>query len=176
MPLNLLKKYPELLDFLSLTTQNRTISLRNIFNRDIVENATFSFKGKQIYPIKTDGELDLGREFMHLTTHVEIDEEGIEHRAFDKFRSERLHWIRSHVEEKITDSTVEVFSVRERDSKKRQIVTRTYIYNSHRKYVVVLEPYRNGTAYYLLTAYYLDQIFGEKKLKKSMKHKLDVIL
>ena len=30
MPLNLLKKYPELLDFLSLTTQNRTISLRNI--------------------------------------------------------------------------------------------------------------------------------------------------
>ena len=120
--------------------------------------------------------MDLGREFMHLTTHIEIDEEGIEHRAFDKFRSERLHWIRSHVEEKIADSTVEVFSVRERDSKKRQIVTRTYIYNSHRKYVVVLEPYRNGTAYYLLTAYYLDQIFGEKKLKKSMKHKLDVIL
>ena len=111
MPLNLLKKYPELLDFLSLTTQNRTISLRNIFNRDIVQNATFSFKGKQIYPIKTDGELDLGREFMHLTTHVEIDEEGIEHRAFDKFRSERLHWIRSHVEEKITDKTKAIVPV-----------------------------------------------------------------
>ena len=176
MPLNLLKKYPELLDFLSLTTIDRTKSLRNIFNRDVVENATFSFKGKQIYPIKADGEFDLQREFMHLTTHVEKDEEGIERRAFDKFRSERLHWIRPHTEEKITDSQVEVFSVQERDSKKRQTVTRTYIYNSNRKYVVVLEPYRNGTAYYLLTAYYLDQLFGEKKIKKSMKHKLDVIL
>ena len=35
-------------------------------------------------------------------------------------------------------------------------VNRTYIYDIDEKYVIVLEPRRNGTAYYLLTAYHLE--------------------
>lgn len=33
---------------------------------------------------------------------------------------------------------------------------RTYIYDVDEKYVIVLEPRRNGSAYYLLTAYHLE--------------------
>ena len=52
---------------------------------------------------------------------------------------------------------------------------RTYVYNIPRKYVVVLEPYRNETAYYLLTAYYLDKTYGEKQMQKRLKQKLNEI-
>lgn len=175
MPLNLLKKYPDLLDVVSLTGGALKASLHRIFNRDIVENPSFSFRGKRIYPIKSDGELDLQREFMHLTTHVEIDDNGNERRFFDRFRSERLHWIRPHAEEAVSDSKIEVFSVEERDFRKRQTIVRTYVYNITRKYVVVLEPYRNETAYYLLTAYYLDKTYGEKQMQKRLKQKLNEI-
>ena len=175
MPLNLLKKYPDLLDLVSLVGEALQASLRRIFNRDIVENATFSFRGKKIFPIKSDGELDLQREFLHLTTHVEQDENGNERRYFDRFRSERLHWIRPHAEEVISDSNIEVFSIEERDFKKRQTIVRTYVYNITRKYVVVFEPQRNGTAYYLLTAYYLDKEYGEKQMQKRLKQKLKEI-
>ena len=175
MPLNLLKKYPDLLDVVSLAGEVLKASLRRIFNRDIVENTTFSFRGKKIFPIKADGELDLQREFLHLTTHVEQEENGTEQRYFDRFRSERLHWIRPHAEEMISDSNIEVFSLEERDFKKRQTIVRTYVYNTTRKYVVVFEPQRNGTAYYLLTAYYLDKPYGEKQMQKRLKQKLNEI-
>lgn len=175
MPLNLLKKYPDLLDVVSLVGEARNTSLRKIFDRDIVENATFSFRGKKIFPIKSDGEFDLQREFWHLTTQVELDDNGQERRFFDRFRSERLHWIRPHAEEVISDSKIEVFSVQERDTKKRQMITRTYVYNITRKYVVVFEPQRNGTAYYLLTAYYLDKSYGEKQMQRRLKQKMDEI-
>lgn len=175
MPFNKLKKYPELLDLNGLDEKARKASLKGIFDRDITDNENFCFRGKRIYPIKTDGELDLDRELIHLTT--EIVEGSENHRAYDRFRSERLHWIRPHVEEKITDSDIVVFSVNERDQKKRENVVRTYIWNRTRKYVVVLEPQvRNGNAYYLLTAYYLNKDFGEKQMKKRLKRKLDVVL
>ena len=175
MPFNKLKKYPELLDLNGLDEKARKASLKGIFDRDITDNENFCFRGKRIYPIKTDGELDLDRELSHLTT--EIVEGSENHRAYDRYRSERLHWIRPHVEEKITDSDIVVFSVNERDQKKRENVVRTYIWNRTRKYVVVLEPQvRNGNAYYLLTAYYLNKDFGEKQMKKRLKRKLDVVL
>lgn len=44
-------------------------------------------------------------------------------------------------------SEIDMFSVNERNQRKRMNVTRTYIYNKTRKYVIVLEPQiRNGEA------------------------------
>ena len=52
-----------------------------------------------------------------------------------------------------------------------------YIYNIPQKYVIVLEPQvRSGNAYYLLTAYYLDEDYGEKQMKKKMKKRLQDVL
>ena len=73
MPFNKLKKYPELLDLNSLDERSRKASLKGIFDRDITENDNFCFRGKRIYPIKTDGEIDMDRELLHLTTE-EIEE------------------------------------------------------------------------------------------------------
>lgn len=181
MPLNKLKKYPDLLILNSLDEKSRTQSLRGIFDRDITNNENFSFNGKRIYPIKSDGKLDVDREFMHLTTEEieETDENGkvTKHRVYDGFRSERLHWIRPHVEQQIKDSNIIVFSVKERNVRKRIDVYRTYIYNKTQKYVIVLEPQtRNGNAYYLLTAYYLNKKYGVKQIEKKLKAKLDEIL
>ena len=180
MPLNKLKKYPELLVLNSLDEKSRTKSLRGIFDRDITDNDSLSFMGKRIYPIKSDGELDMDREFVHLTTEEveDTDENGkvTKRRMYDGFRSERLHWIRAHVENRVTDSEIIVFSVKERNLRKRVDIVSTYIYNKTRKYVIVLEPLRNGTAYYLLTAYYLNKKYGVKQIEKKLKAKLDVVL
>ena len=181
MPLNLLKKYPDLLILSCLDEKTRTRSLRRIFDRDNADNINFIFNGKRIFPIKSDGILDMDREFMHLTTEEieDIDENGVvvKHRIYDSFRSERLHWIRSHIEGQVKDSDVVVFSVKERNQRKRTDVVRTYIYNKTRKYVIVFEPQvRNGNAYYLLTAYYLNKVYGEKQIKRKFSSKLDIVL
>lgn len=181
MPFNKLKKYPELLELNGLDERARQQSLQAIFDRDIADNDNFRFRGKRIYPIKTEGEIDMDRELMHLTTEEveETDEQGrkFKRRVFDKFRSERLHWIKPHIEEKIADSEIEVFSVNERNQRKRMNVARTYIYNKTRKYVIVLEPQtRNGESYYLLTAYYLNKEYGEKQMQKKLLSKLTEVL
>lgn len=181
MPLNKLKKYPELLVLSSLDEKSRTKSLRGIFDRDIADNENFKFIGKRIYPIKSDGILDMDREFMHLTTEEieEVDEKGfvVKRRLYDSFRSERLHWIKAHTDGHVKDSDIVVFSVTERNQRKRVDVVRTYIYNKTRKYVIVFEPQtRNGNSYYLLTAYYLNKKYGEKQLKKKLAAKMDTVL
>ena len=77
MPFNKLKKYPELLDLSSLDERARKASLKGIFDRDITDNDNFCFRGKRIYPIKTDGIIDLERELLHLTTEeIEDYEQG----------------------------------------------------------------------------------------------------
>ena len=92
-------------------------------------------------------------------------------------RSRRLHWIKPHVEETTEEKNVVIFSVIERNKKKRKDIKRTYIYNVKQKYVVVLEPQvRCGNAYFLLTAYYLDEDYGEKKMKKMMQKRLPGVL
>ena len=118
---------------------------------------------------------------LHLTTEEteDADEQGniYKHRVYDRYRSERLHWIKPHIEEKITDSDIVVFSVNKRNHRKRTNVVRTYIWNKTRKYIIVLEPQmRNGEAYYLLIAYYLNKEYGEKQMKKKFASKLDVVL
>jgi hypothetical protein len=178
---NLMKYYPELLD-LNLGEVERTNSLRGIFDRDITNNDKFYYNGCRIYPIKSDGKFDLDREFTHLTTEeVEVsDEKGniTKRRVYDPYRSERLHWIKRHVEQNINDGEILVFSVKERNLQKRTDVIRTYIYNKMRKYVIVLEPQTrsNNRAYYLLTAYYLNRTYGEKQIKKKLKAKLSDVV
>jgi hypothetical protein len=44
MSLNLLKKYPQLLELSYLSETQRTESLMRIFKRDIEDNLNFSFK------------------------------------------------------------------------------------------------------------------------------------
>ena len=173
MPLNLTKKYPELLDILSLSEKDRIESLKMIFKRDIEENSNLNFRGRKIYPIKGE-EPNMQLLFRHLTTEeIKVTEEGNSHskRVFEKERSQRLHWIKFHLEEQKKES-VEIFSVEERDQKKRQNITRTYIYDKEQNYVIVLEPQRNQRDYYLLTAYYLNKNYGKKSIDKKLKDKL----
>lgn len=94
-------------------------------------------------------------------------------------RSATLKWIdhagstdQFHLEENKKEK-VEVFSVEERDQKKRQDVIRTYIYDVEQKYVIVLDPQRTGRDYYLITAFYLNKEYGEKKIKKLFKKRLE---
>lgn len=179
MSFNKLKKYPELLDIAFMSEKERYNSLRAIFDRDISDNSDFIFRNKRIYPLKSDGIVDMDREFTHLTTEeVEIDEDGkkVKHRVFDICRSQRLHWIKPHIEEKINEDIV-VFSVAERDKKVRKDVVKTYVYNRPKKYVIVLEAqHGKGNAYFLLTAYYLNKEYGEKTILKKYKKRLGEVI
>ena len=96
MPFNLLKKYPELLEILHLGDKERKASLYRVYRRDIEDNEAFKFREKRVYPIKSDGEIDMQREFMHLTTTDDKEAEGAatKKRVFEPDRSRRLHWIR----------------------------------------------------------------------------------
>lgn len=176
MPLNLVKIYPQLLEILHLKEDERKKSLDGIYRRDIVNNTDFKFRSKQIYPIKADGEIDMERQFIHLTSK-EIEEKDeirntiFKRRVFDRDRSERLHWINHHVHEK-TKSNINVFTVVERDMRKRTDVTKTYIYDHVKKYVVVLE-HQKKDSYYLLTAYFLNEKYAEKQMKNKMKKRID---
>ncbi len=148
MPLNLTKNYNELLDIVAMSEAQRVGSLRKIFDRDIQFNDRFYFNGKPIFPTpEENGQVAMENLFNHLTRKV-VDKET-QHREFDMRRSQRLHWIRHHVEQLLPDNRL-CFSVAE------PRCIRTYIYDVDEKYVVVLEPLRNGKAYYLLTAYPLD--------------------
>lgn len=169
MPFNLIKKYNELLDILSFDEKDCKESLRGIFNRDIRNNKRFLFRGKPIYPTpKNDGEDSMGNLFNHLT-RKKVDKDEC-HREFDRNRSVRLHWIKYHIEENKKEKML-YFSVNE---PRRKI--RTYIYDKDEKYVIILEPLRNKTAYYLLTAYPLmGKDAARNKILKKYKTKLDEV-
>ena len=180
MPTNLLKKYPELLEILHLNDIQRKESLRRIYRRDIEENENFNFRNKKIYPIKEDGRADMDRQFTHLTSEEiqEKDEDGKllpKRRIFEKDRSQRLHWIKPLIDESITDN-INVFSVIERSKEKRKDVTKTYLYDSREKYVIILECQRKHSTYYLLTAYYFNRDYEEKEIRKKMKNCLPEVL
>jgi hypothetical protein len=176
MPLNLLKKYPELLEIGDLNEFERTRSLKGIFRRDIEDNPEFAFRKKIIRPIKGQ-EPEMQLLFRHLTTEEveEKDENGkiFKKRIFEMCRSVRLHWIRFHIDEKLKDA-VKVFSTEERID--GRTTNRTYIYDQKQKYVIVLEPQRSGIDYYLLSAYYLNRSYAEKQISKKIKNKLQEVL
>lgn len=60
-----------------------------------------------------------------------------------------------------------VFSVKEPEG------IRTYIYDKDEKYVIILEPLRNGTQYYLLTTYYLTGKDAHKEIRLLINTKGD---
>ena len=171
MPLNLLKHYPQLLELIHLNEKERIESLLRIFKRDIEDNAHFSFRKKQIRPIKKDGQAPMQVLFHHLTTRSDKDEMGreIKARSFEIARSQRLHWIKHHTDE-ASPIGVEIFSYEDRTDRKD--VIRTYIYDTEQNYVIILEPYRNGLDYYLLTAYHLNEPGGKKQILKKKQRKL----
>lgn len=149
MPLNKLKKYNDLLELAYLSESQRTASLKGIFIRDIADNKGFSFQGKNIYPTpRENGEIEMQNLFNHLTRKKEHNDRE-NHRVFDMSRSQRLHWIRFHIEEQKKDDML-VFSVDEPEG------IRTYIYDIAEQYVIVLEPSRAHDSYYLLAAYHLE--------------------
>jgi hypothetical protein len=168
MPLNLTKKYPDLLDLMMSEAENLE-SLRGVFRRDIEGNTNFLFRGVCIYPLKREGQFDMEVLFDHLTRRGEDTVDGTcnyKHRVFEKERSERLHWIRHHIEEK-SPNCIHVFTLEERTGKGKNVI-KTYIYDSGQKYVIILEHQRKG-GYYLLTAYYLSEKYGSKKIEKKLK-------
>jgi len=174
MPLNLIKVYPDLLELLQFNEKQRIVSLNAIFKRDIEENENFKFKGKSIYPVKKDGQPTMQTLFRHLTTKDNLDSTGKKtgSRSFEMQRSQRLHWIKHHIDGN-KNGNVEVFSFEDRIEGKSKI--RTYIYDVEQAYVIVLEPYRNAAEYYLLTAYYLNESQGKKQINKKLSKKLEIL-
>ncbi len=168
MALNLLKKYNQLLELDSYNEQQRKESLLGIFNRDFIQNQHLNFRHKSIHPTPIDGEIKMEILFTHLTTVI-VDKEN-KKREFDIHRSVRLHWIRYHIEEKKKDNML-VFSVKEPKG------MRTYIYDKDEKYVIILEPKRNLSEYYLLTAYYLRGRDAKRnKILKKYRRRLKEVL
>ena len=142
MPFNQLKKYNQLLELNAYTEKQRTVCLRQIYDRDIVPEKRIIFRGKPLNPTPHESKIDLDRHFFHLTTKT-IDEKT-KQRDYDKNRCERLHWLKFHIEERKKEQVL-VFSVKEPSG------IRTYIYDIVEKYVIVLEPLRKVHEYYLLT-------------------------
>lgn len=159
MPYNLLKKYNELLDLLGLPVEICIKSLRGIFKRDFEESQA-TFNGKPVYPTpKNNGELPMQTLFTHLTT--EMTDKVTRHRSFEIHRSERLHWLRYHLDEKKQDNML-LFSVNEPEG------IRTYYYDEDENYVLILEPGRDKSFYYLLTAY---PVRGKDKARDKIRKK-----
>lgn len=162
MPFNLLKTYNQLLEIKHLTEKQRTESLMAIFNRDIANNTGFKFNSKLIRPIAIEGREPLEILFTHITTT--ITDTNSRKREFDIYRSERLHWIKYHIEKGESDK-VYIFSAEDKDG------IRTYIYDEVEHYVIVLNPKvntKNEHYYYFLTAYHLR---GKDKFKIMKKYK-----
>lgn len=169
MPLNLVKEYPELLTLLGSPEENKR-SLRRIFDRDIANQTNFCFRGIRIHPIKAEGVDSMDTLFTHLTCKAEEVEvtgrSSYKHRVFDRLRSERLHWIAHHINER-SPQNIQIFTLQERDQKNRKDVTKTYIYDQAKEYVIILEHQRTS-GYYLLTAFHITESSVQRQIKKKM--------
>ena len=168
MPFNQTKIYNELLDLIALNDRQRIRSLRLIFERDFM-SSTPMFKKKYIYPTpQNNGEIPMDTLFRHLTT--EMTDKSTRKREFELDRSRRLHWVRYHLDNKKKDNML-LFSVREPEG------IRTYFYDIDEKYVIVLEPLRDGRSYYLLTAYYVKGKDAQRdKMMKKYKRRLNDVI
>ncbi len=135
-------------------------------------NKTFNFYCDESTHLQNDGQIPMETLLNHLTTIEEKDAKGkiTGARVFEIKRSERLHWIKHHIEKQKT-TNIDIFSYEDR-IKGRGNVIRTYIYDQEEAYVIILEPQRSKLDYYLLTAYYLNEPGGEKQILKKRKNKL----
>jgi len=150
--------------------------LQRVFDRDIANNFIFLFREKIIRPLKKEGEIDMDTLFSHLTEKSEeiIDENGekVKKRGlFDLDRSKRLHWIWHHLQEKKVD--LKIFSIYERKDGKN--VLHTYIFDEDEDYIVILEAQRSLQDYYLLSAYYLNEDWAKKSMRKKWKRRLSEV-
>ncbi|MDH6306333.1 hypothetical protein M2459_002696 [Parabacteroides sp. PF5-5] len=169
MPFNATKKYDDCLDLLSYTESQRYKTLLSIYERDIYFNKKLIFFEKEVRPTQMNSDESTKMVlFSHLTCKSD-SEEGVKKRDnFDMRRSERLHWIRHHID---ACGGKGVFIFDHEDRIRGKNTTRTYIYDKPHKYVIVLEPKRSNQEYfYLLTAYYLDEEYGEKQIDKKLKN------
>lgn len=155
MPTNQLKKYNSLLDLLYPTLAKNLESLRKVFDRDISNNGSFLLRQKPIYPTYAEGEDKMDRLFRHLTTVV--TDKATRKREFESERSVRLHWIKYHIDETKKEDIL-FFNVQDEN--------RTYILDCTEKYLIVLEPLRNKSGYYLLSAHCLLPANFKKAMKK----------
>jgi hypothetical protein len=146
MPFHLLKVYNQLLELEAYNSVQRTQALQALFDRDFTQNPILRFKNRPIQPTPKNGEIPMATLFTHLTT-VMIDKQTRK-RVYEGERSNRLHWIKFHLEEQKADNMLH-FSVKEPEG------IRTYIFDITENYVIVLEPLNKINEYYLLTAYYL---------------------
>src|SRR5581483_12065070 len=115
MPYNLLKVYSDLLEITHMNEQERTKSLQRIFLRDIEQNEKLEYRNHKIRPIKGE-EPSMQILFKHLTCEeIIVEEDGRKYkkRIFEIDRSQRLHWVRFHLDEKKKEN-MEVFSIEER--------------------------------------------------------------
>lgn len=168
MPLNLLKIYNQHLDLNGLSSHQRTLSLKGIFDRDFTNRQPIHFNQKQVIPCPQDGTIEMETLFRHLTT-VKINYDTGQ-RDFDIQRSKRLHWVRFHIDLR-KQNNILIFSVKEPEG------LRTYIYDEDEKYVVILEPKINMNKYFLLTAYHLEGKDAKRdKIKRKYKRKLDQVI
>lgn len=158
MPTNLTKIYNQLLELLYLTQQQNLQSVKRVFERDFHAERPVICKGVPIEPTPAEGEDKLERLFRHLTTV--ITDEATRRREFESERSIRIHWIRYHLEEKSPEKIL-IFKVADEN--------RVYLLDKAERYVVILEPLRIRTAYYLLTAYKLEPANFKKIMKKYEK-------
>lgn len=167
MPFNLLKNYNELLDINGMGVSARKKSLGGVFNRDFIERQPVSFRGKKVIPTPANGAIDMGTLFTHLTT--EIVDQKTRTREYENERSQRLHWVRFHLDYKKSENVLH-FSVKEPEG------IRTYIYDADEKYVVILEP-KHENLYFLLTAYKVrGRDAARNKMIKKYKRKLDEVI
>lgn len=172
MPLNLLKVYPHLLDIGGFNEYDRNESLNGIFRRDIENNENFKFLTKTIRPIKKEGQIPMVTLFSHLTTKEVLDDKGKRTgaRIFELPRSQRLHWVRHHIDQRKTQN-VDVFSYEDK-VEGRGYVVRTYIYDVDEEYVIILEPQKSKLDYFLITAYYLNEPGGKKQIESKRNKKM----
>lgn len=168
MPLNLLKRYNDLLDLASLNESQRLDSLKRVFGEAFINRQPIHFNNKIVIPCPKDGVIGMDTLFRHLTTV--ITDRATNKREFEMSRSKRLHWVRFHIDCKKKDNMM-FFSVKEPEG------LRTYLYDVDEKYVIVFEPKLDQNVYFLLTAYYLEGKDAQRdKIVKKYKRKLDEVL
>lgn len=162
MPTNLTKRYNQLLDLMYPTERQNILSIRKVFDRDIPGHPNFTLHGNPIFPTTATGEDAMDRLFRHLTTV--ITDQATRKREFESERSVRIHWIRYHVDGK---GTVRPFIFHVPSE------SRIYLLDKQERYVIVLEPLRNKTGYYLLTAYKLEPSTYRNLLTKFEKRGIE---
>ncbi|OYU82470.1 MAG: hypothetical protein CFE24_15475 [Flavobacterium sp. BFFFF2] len=159
MPTNYLKKYNQLLELLYSNPFDNVKSIKAVFDRDFNGNYTIKFYSKNIEPTPSDSEDKIERLFNHLTRVV--TDEKTKKREFESERAIRIHWIKHHLEKHLSLPNVLTFKVEDEN--------RVYLLDKSERYIIVLEPLRNGDAFYLLSAYKLLPSNYKKIMRKYEK-------